>query len=151
MTILTNPYVWLVFGLILIFSELIIPGGVVVFLGVGGLVVALSLYLGLVSDWVNVMTLYFISTLVLIVSLRSFAMRYAGGDYSKSNTIEILDDFGELVTVVEAIGPGEKTGRILFRDTQWAALSDGSEIAVGETARIIALENVCYIVERKED
>ncbi|MFT7549183.1 MAG: hypothetical protein ACI9VI_003032, partial [Candidatus Azotimanducaceae bacterium] len=48
----------------------------------------------------------------------------------------------------ETIGPGEKPGRILFRDTQWAALSDGSEILKGEAARIIALDNVSYIVER---
>lgn len=148
MDILMNPNFWLASGLILMFAELVIPGGVVVFLGGGGLVVALAIWFGLVSDWVSVLTLYFISSLGLIVGLRSLVMKYAGGDFSKSNTLEILDAFGEVVTVVDTIGPGEKSGRIQFRDTQWQALSDGGEILKGESARIIAIENVSYIVEK---
>ncbi|MFT5212104.1 MAG: hypothetical protein ACI9CE_003846 [Flavobacterium sp.] len=148
MNILTNPNFWLAIGLILMFAELIIPGGVIVFLGGGGIVVAFALWMGWVTDWVDVMTLYFISSLALLLSLRSLVMKFAGGDFSRSNTMEILDAFGEMATVVETIGPGEKPGRILFRDTQWAALSDGSEILKGEAARIIALDNVSYIVER---
>ena len=143
-----NPNFWLVSGLILMFAELVIPGGIIIFLGGGGLVVALGIWLGLVTDWVSALTLFFISSLGLIVSLRSLVVKYAGGDSSKSNTLEILDAFGEVVKVVETIGPGEKSGRIQFRDTQWAALSDGSEILKGESARIIAIENVSYIVEK---
>jgi len=148
MDILINPNFWLAAGLILMFAELVIPGGIVIFLGGGALVVALAIWSGLVSDWVSASTLYFISSLALIVSLRSVVVKYAGGDSSKSNTLEILDAFGEVVTVVETIGPGERSGRILFRDTQWAALSDGSEILTGDSARIIAIENVSYIVEK---
>ena len=151
MNILTNPNFWLAIGLILIFAELVIPGGVIVFLGGGGIVVAFALWMGWVTDWVDVLTLYFVSSLALLLSLRSLVMRFAGGDFSRSNTIEILDVFGEIVTVIETIGPGEKPGRILFRDTQWAALSDGSEILKGDTARIIALDNVSYIVEKSSD
>jgi len=143
-----NPNFWLVSGLILMFAELVIPGGIIIFLGGGGLVVALGIWLGLVTDWVSALTLFFISSLGLIVSLRSFIVKYAGGDSSKSNTLEILDAFGEVVKVVDTIGPGEKSGRIQFRDTQWAALSDGSEILKGASARIIAIENVSYIVEK---
>ena len=40
MDILINPNFWLATGLVLIFAELVIPGGVIVFLGGGGIVVA---------------------------------------------------------------------------------------------------------------
>ena len=151
MNILMNPNLWLAVGLVLMFAELVIPGGIVVFLGGGGLIVAFAIWMGWVTDWVAVLTLYFISSLALIVALRSLVMKFAGGDSSRGNTLEILDNFGETVEVVETIGPGEKPGRILFRDTQWPALSDGSEIQVGQTARIIALENVSYIVEAHDN
>ncbi|MFT7687575.1 MAG: hypothetical protein ACI9FB_002931 [Candidatus Azotimanducaceae bacterium] len=148
MDILINPNLWLAAGLVLMFAELVIPGGIIVFLGGGGIVVAFALWVGLISSWVDALTLFFISSLVLILSLRSLLMKFAGGDSTRSNTNEILDVFGETVTVVETIGPAELPGRILFRDTQWAALSDGSQILVGETARIVALDNVTYIVEK---
>ncbi|HIG43895.1 MAG: NfeD family protein [bacterium] len=148
MNFLLNPTYWIIAGILLAIAEMIIPGGIVVFMGVGCLVVALALWSGLVTTWVNVMTLFFVSTLVLIFMLRSFAMKFAGGDTSESNTIEILDEVGDQVEVVETIGPGNHAGRILHRGTQWAAMSDGSEIKPGETAKIIARENISYIVEK---
>ena len=148
MDFLLDPTYWLIAGFLLVIAEMIIPGGLVVFMGGGCLIVALALWLGLVTDWVNVMTLYFISTLALILMLRSFAMKFAGGDLSEGNTVEILDELGDRVEVIETIGPGNHHGRILYRGTQWSAMGDGSEIRPGEIAKIIARENVSYIVEK---
>ena len=46
MTYLLLPTLWLIAGIVLILAELIIPGGVVVFLGFACLVVALAVVLG---------------------------------------------------------------------------------------------------------
>ena len=148
MTNLMSPSLWLIAGATLMVAELIIPGGIVVFLGLGCLVVAAAITLGLVSSWVSAFTLFFISSLALILMLRSVVMRFAGGDYSRGNTIEILDEIGEPVTVVETIGPGTRVGRIEFRGTEWDALGDGSEILAGEQAQIVSRENVQYLVEK---
>ncbi len=147
MDILLNPYVWLGFGAFLMVAELIIPGGVVVFLGLAGVIIAGALGLGIITSWVNALTAFFVLSLGLILFLRAFFMKYAGGDFSRGNVVEILDDVGEHAPVIEAIGPGQEKGKIDFRGTQWQALSDGSRIEVGQTVRIVGRDNVSYIVE----
>jgi len=49
-------WIWLVFGLVLMGLELVIPGLVVVFLGAAALLVAGGLGLGLISGWVVALT-----------------------------------------------------------------------------------------------
>jgi len=150
MDFLLNPVGWLIFGGILMVAELIIPGGVVVFLGLAGVLVAAAISLGLVTTWVNVLTAFFVLSLGLILVLRAFFMKYAGGDFSRGNVVEILDDVGEEAPVLEAIGPGQEKGKIDFRGTHWQALGDGSLIEAGATVRIVGRDNVNYIVERVE-
>jgi len=55
---------------------------------------------------------------------------------------------GEIVEVVETIGPGESKGRVVFRDVRWNAVSDGSEIPAGENAQIVSRDNITLVVER---
>lgn len=150
MDILLNPLVWIVLGGILIVAELIIPGGVVVFLGLAAVLVAGAVGLGFITSWVNALTAFFVLSLALILGLRAFFMKYAGGDFSRGNIVEILDDIGEEVPVIEAIGPGQEKGRIDFRGTHWQALGDGSRIEAGQTVRIVGRDNVNYMVELVE-
>ncbi len=147
MNMLLDPTGWTVAAFILMIAEFIIPGGIIFFLGAACLIVAGALALGLVSTWVNTMTLFFVSSLALIISLRSFFTRFAGGDFTRANTEEILDDLDEVVEVVETIGPGDTVGRIRYRGTSWRALGDGSTIKQGSMARIVARDNTTYIVE----
>ena len=143
-----NPVYWLVVGFVLAIAEVIIPGGIVFFLGAGCLLVAGAIWIGWVSTWMGAMTLFFVSSLVLIVGLRTFTGRLVEGDSSKANTVEILDDIGETVSIVERVGPGNKVGRILYRGTQWEALGNGEVFTPGDEAKIVAQENVRYIIER---
>lgn len=128
-------------------AELIIPGGVVVFLGLAGVLVAAAVGTGLITSWVNALTAFFVLSLALVLGLRAFFMKYAGGDFSRGNVVEILDDVGEEVPVLEAIGPGQQKGKINFRGTHWQALGDGSYIEAGKIVRIVGRDNVNYIVE----
>lgn len=147
MDILLNPYVWLAVGVFLVVAEIVIPGGVVVFLGIASLVVAVAVGLGFVTSWVHTLTLFFVLSLALILVLRAFFMKYAGGDFSRGNVVEILDDIGEQANVIETIGPGQEKGKIDFRGTHWQALGDGAEIEVGQRVRIVGRDNVNYVVE----
>jgi len=147
MSIITDPYVWFVLALVFAVAELIIPGGIVFFLGVSCGIVATALWLGIVTTWVNTLSLFFVSSLLLIISLRSIVSRFAGGDSSKANTEEILDEVDEIVEVKTTIGPGETVGTISFRGTSWRALGDGRVIPEGSRARIVTRDNTTYIVD----
>ena len=151
MEIILNPTGWIIAALVLMVAEFIVPGGIIFFLGAGCLVVAGALWLGLVTTWVNTLTLFFIASLALIISLRSFFTRFAGGDYSQANTQEIIDDLDEIAVVVELIGPGENVGTINFRGTTWRALGNGQEIAAGLKVKIVARDNITYIVEPAQE
>ncbi len=142
-----NPWGWLVVGVLIMIAEVIIPGGIVFFLGAACIVVAAAIYLGLVTTWVNALTLFFISSLILVVALRAVVSRFAEGDSSVSNTEELLDELDEVVDVVETIGPADKPGQVKFRGTNWRALGEGEVIAAGCSARIVSRENITLLVE----
>lgn len=151
MDFLTDPIVWLVLGAIVMLSELIIPGGVVFFLGAACVLVAGSLFVGLIDNWVHALTLFFISSLVLVISLRFVVSQFAEGDSSVANTQEILDEVDELVDVLETIGPVDHAGLVRFRGTQWRAMGNGSVIPAGSRARIVSRDNITLLVEAVED
>ena len=106
-----------------------------------------AIYIGLVSTWTSALTLFFISSLGLVIILRSFFSRFIEGDSSVANTEELLDDLDEFVEVIKTIGPADKAGMVKFKGTQWKALGDGQEIAIGSTARIVSRENITLLVK----
>lgn len=140
--------IWGGVGLFLMLAELLIPGGIVVFLGLSAVIVAGTLQLGIIDNWMHAFTLFFITSMVLLLLFRNVGQNLIGGDSSIENTDEELDVFGQEVEVIETIGPGNKKGRINFQGIDWTALGDGSEIAAGSKAKIVCRENISYVVEK---
>lgn len=150
MDFLLNIMFWIILAIILGVAELVIPGAVLIFLAASGLLVAGCIAIGLVDTWISVLTLWFISSLVMLITLRGLVSRFVPGDESFSNPDEIVEGVAE---VVETIGPGENVGRVSFRDINWNAVSDGSEIGKGERVKIVSRDNITLVVEpaRAED
>ena len=146
MDFLLNPIGWLVIGALFMLSELIIPGGIIFFLGAACFIVAAAVYIGLITTWMSALTLFLISSLVLIIALRALVIQFVKGDSTVANTEEILDEVNELVEVTETIGPADKAGAVKFHGTIWRALGEGEEIPAGCTARIVARENISLLV-----
>lgn len=147
MDIFLNVWFWLVLAFVLMSAELVIPGGIIIFLGIAGLLVAICTQLGIVETWASALTLWFVSSLVLVVLLRSIAQKMVGGDSTVANTDEKVDMFGKEVEVLEPIGPGQNAGRIQFRGTQWRALGNGEIMQAGSKAKVVTVENITVIVE----
>jgi len=150
MELFLNIWFWLPVAGFFILAELVIPGGIVVFLGLGALVVTGAILFGLVEDGIAAVTLWFISTLALIILLRSFVQKVAGGEATVANTDEKVDAFGEIVEVIDTIGPGEKKGRVKFRGTEWQALGGGAVLVTGSMAKVVSQNNITLIVEPTE-
>lgn len=145
---LANPVtVWLCVGIILMLSEIIIPGGIVILLGASCVVVSAALGLGVVEGFVQSMTLWFITSMVMLLSFRHITQQLVGGDSHVDNTDEEVDLYNQLAIVKEDIGPGQQTGRIHCLGSDWTALGDGSEIKIGTKVRIICRENIGFVVE----
>ena len=137
---------WIVAGVVLMLLELLVPGAVLVFLGAGALIVALLVWLGLLSSWVSAITTWFIASLALLLGLRGLVLRLVPGETETQSTDEELDVFGQIVEVIEAVGP-EPGGRIRFRGTTWDALCLEQTIPAGSKARIVLREDLAWIVD----
>ncbi|MBB1269024.1 NfeD family protein [Shewanella sp. SR44-3] len=144
----SNPIlIWACLGVVLMLAEIIVPGGIVVLLGAASLLVAGALAIGVVEGIVQSLTLWFILSIVLLLSFRHITQQLIGGDSHQDNTDEELDLYNKIALVKEVIGPGEKSGRVTFQGADWTALGDGSEIKAGTQVRIICRENIALIVE----
>lgn len=140
---------WMIFGLLLMGAELILPGAIVVFLGLAALFVSACLYFGLISGWVSSLTMWFISSLVLILALRNVAQKFVQGDVALQNTDEDLDAFGAEAKVIEDIRPG-MAGRIDFRGSSWKATCYEGHLEPGVVVQVLSREGMCWIVEAVE-
>jgi len=139
-------WIWVAAGLIFLVAEIILPGAIAFFLGLAALIVAASLYFGLINGWVNAFTMWFIFSLLLIIILRSFFQRFMQGDVEKQDTDEDMDAFGSIVEVIEKIEP-TKNGRIRFRGTTWTAKCFDKVLLPGSKAKIVLREDIDWVVE----
>ncbi|MCL1049709.1 NfeD family protein [Shewanella abyssi] len=145
---LSNPImIWACIGLFLMLAEIILPGGIVILLGAACLVVAGGLATGLVEGIVQSLTLWFITSMVLMLLFRQVTQKLIGGDAHVGNTDEELELYNQIALVKQTIGPAQKTGRIEFQGSEWPALGDGSEIAEGSQVRVICRDNIALVVE----
>lgn len=116
---------WLIAGCLFILLEFIVPGAILSFLGLAALVVAGLLNFKIINSIVMALIVWFLVSLLFILILRSFVLRFMPSDSSVQNTDEDLDAIGSEVEVIESITPPQ-LGRIRFRDTTWGAKSDQS-------------------------
>lgn len=148
---LSNPIlIWAIVGITLMLAEIIVPGGIVILMGAASLLVAGALAIGLVDGFVQSLTLWFIASIVLMLSLRHVTQKLVGGDSHVGNTDEELDLYNKTAEVMEAIGPGQKKGRIRFQGTDWTAKGDGQSIPKGSQVRVICRDNIDFVVEPLE-
>jgi membrane protein implicated in regulation of membrane protease activity len=147
-SILSRPEViWFIIGLVLFLLELVLPGFVIFFFGVGAWITAL---LCLVADpGINVQAIVFAFTSVLsLLLLRKIIQKkyfYSREELSK----EVEDEFsGREALALSDFEPG-KTGKVEFKGTTWKAESS-SPVQKGDTVRIIEKENFKLIVEPKK-
>ncbi|MGA9525167.1 MAG: NfeD family protein [Myxococcaceae bacterium] len=141
-------WAWLIAGVLLIASEAVIPGAVVIFLGAAALLVGAARWLGLLEGWAESLSAWFILSTLLTLALRGVVSRWSEGEKSFQSTDEDADAFGTVVTVSSRITGGEFSGRIRFRGTTWPARSVHGALEPGEQVRIVDRDNVSWIVEK---
>jgi membrane protein implicated in regulation of membrane protease activity len=147
----TMTWLWLLAGILLVASELFLPGLVAVFLGLGAMLVALLRWLGLIDGLAYSFTAWFVSSLALLVVMRSTLQRFVPSETSFTPLEEDVDLFGAVAEVVETVSPEHKDGRISFQGTTWPATSDAAEIPPGAKVTILYRENLGWRVQPCDD
>ena len=136
--------IWFLVGLVLMISEFIIPGLIIIFFGIGAWMVALVL---LAID------LKFILQ-ILIFILGSFASLFLLRNkftVQKDKVVDFKDDFiGKTARVQQGFSKGE-FGRVFFKGTSWKAETTSDKpITEGTYVKIIGYNSIVLKVKPLE-
>ena len=138
-------WIWLYIGAFLMLAEIVSPGFVIFFFGLGAATVAVLKWavpsLGLAGQ----LALFSIASVFYLLVLRRYMKKLFMGDAENSPGLA-SEYVGRLGKVVEAIRP-EVPGRILLGDAEWAAAA-GERIDVGAEVKVVAQDNLTMRVEK---
>jgi inner membrane protein len=144
--------IWLIVGVALMALELVVPGGIVFFLGLGAMVVALFVFTGVIDGWMQALTAWFVVSLVFVLGLRNFAQKIIPAEVGRGNTDEDLAAYGQTAVVVERI-PANGEGRIDWQGSTWQARNyrEDADIEAGTVVRLIFRDNILWLVEARDN
>ncbi|MCG6145476.1 NfeD family protein [Leptospira bandrabouensis] len=141
-----SPYLWIFLGITLLFSEFLLPGTFVMFLGIGAIFTGILTRLLPIEFYTQVMV-WVISSFVSILVGGTAIKRFFKSESSVDPFIQ--DDFlNQIVPVEIDILVGRHGGKIRFQGTLWDAISKDSKIPKGNYVRILSRENLTFTVER---
>ena len=139
---------WLGSGIFLMAVEFLVPGLVMVFVGLGALTVALGMHLGYIDEIVQQFITFFISSIIYLLTLRFLVLRFVPSVTRKENIDEDEEVMGSIVEIVADINSGE-FGRVEHSGSTWQARAEGDQtILKGEQVKIIGRDNITWIVQK---
>ena len=139
---------WLVSGIFLMAIEFLVPGLVMVFVGLGALTVALGMYLGYIDGVLQQFITFFIGSIIYLLTLRFLVLRFVPSVTRKENIDEDEEVMGSIVEIVADINSGE-FGRVEHSGSSWQARAEGDQtILKGEQVKIIGRDNITWIVQK---
>lgn len=139
--------IWFIIGLVLLLLELVMPGFVIFFFGIGAWVTALVCLLADVNINIQVIIFAISSVLTLIFFRRLIKNKFIYNRDDKSEAIE--DEFTgkEAVAIIDF--PSGKPGKVEFKGTTWDAESS-TDIKAGQELIIKQKKSIKLIVEPKK-
>ncbi|WP_028973357.1 NfeD family protein [Spirochaeta cellobiosiphila] len=139
---------WLLFGIVLVGAEFLIPGLIIIFFAGGAFILGLLLLIFPFLGVTNLIVAQVIAWLGISIGGLFFLRRKFSKVFKGE---EIIDDHlqyvGQEVEVTERITPGHR-GRIKFQGTTWDALSNGETFEKGSVVQILERVDLHFIVTK---
>ena len=136
--------IWFYLAAACILAEFILPGAILVFLGLAAATVGSLLLWGLIDNWYEAITAFFLISMIYVLLIRSLFFKFFPGETTITDVDQNHEAIGSIVEVIETI-TRSRAGRIRYRNTSWQAMSD-EEFAVGAKAIIIDRKDQIWIV-----
>ena len=143
---------WFIVGLVLVLLEFVVPGVILVFLGIGAWVAALAVSLGLADTLGTQMAWFGASSLAGLLLLRRLFKGWFEGFSSQGDMSRNLDEFtGREVVVTEAIPAGGR-GAVEFKGTRWTASGahPDDRFEPQERALISRVDGLCLVLSKPQ-
>jgi inner membrane protein len=147
----TITWTFLIAGILLIGTELFLPGLVVCFLGAAAIIVAGLRWIGLIPGLTESLTVWFITSIVLLLGLRHFVLRWIPSDSTYELTDEDVSAVGSIVEVVQTVSDSNQQGRIRYAGTTWPAVTRQGTLLPGQKAKLLYRDNLVWVVESDQE
>jgi membrane protein implicated in regulation of membrane protease activity len=139
---------WAIAGIILVVSELVVPAFVLIWFGLGAMLVSLLIAIFPLVDFTGQLALWLLSSVVLIACWFKI---FRPGQLKTRAGASDPSVIGEVGLLVRAVGSYER-GEVRFQKPilggeVWSCIADES-IATGERVRVIAIEGSLLKVGR---
>jgi membrane protein implicated in regulation of membrane protease activity len=138
--LLTTPVIWFLVGLVLLLLELVLPGLIIVFFGIGAWIVAIAVLIFPGLSLTAQFWIFGIASVLGLILLRKFLKdRFFKQDDKKEGSLD--DEFiGKKATAETDLVAG-KPGKVSFKGTQWSAISD-CDVEKGQFVKIVDKESI---------
>ena len=141
----TAAWIWLYIGAFLMLAEIVSPGFVIFFFGLGAATVAGCKWavpsLGLAAQ----LAIFSVASVFYLVVLRRYMKRLFMGDSENSPGLS-GEYVGRVGRVVETIRP-DVPGRVEIGEVQWAAAA-AERLEPGTEVKVVAQDNLTMRVEK---
>lgn len=134
---------WFLFGIFLFLAELIVPGFVIFFFGIGAWITALCIWIGIAHTNAVQMLIFLVSSIGVLLLFRKKGKDFFLGKVSGTllHDQSVDDIRGERALVIRDITPGSLGGKVEFHGTLWDAEAENA-IAAGVTVEILGRKDL---------
>lgn len=134
--------IWVVIGVALLIAEVLSVSFYSIFFGMGALVTALFIYLGITPDLTSQLLVFGIASMGSLMIFRNKLLEVFNKNTKEFK--EIIDDFAKVSTSIPAHGEG----KVFYRGADWIAYSHANQI-IDKDARvkIKKIDGIKLIVE----
>jgi len=140
-------WIFLIGGIILMVLETVLPSGTAFVLGLGGVIVSLLRFIGILENPMTATMAWLFISIGLIFMIRPFIKKYFGGETSYKFADEDYEAMDQVVDVLEPINDQDNSGRIRFQGISWQARTIDGTVPVGTQVKIKYRDNTTWIVE----
>lgn len=143
-----SELIWFIVGLIFILAELMLPGFVIIFFGIGAWITSLLDWLNVTPSFTSQLFAFLIFSILSLLLFRKKASGiFRGKITGKLSSDDELDNVkGQKVKVVADIKPNGDNGKVELYGTMWNAEAD-VPIPVGTVVEIVERKNLILKVK----
>ncbi len=147
MTLTTAGLMWLIMGIICFLLEMMLPGFIIFFFGLGAWITALVCWFYPIT--INIqLAIFLVSSLMSLFILRGIIRKTFFGEVTADED-DVIVTAGDSATVsADIIPPAE--GKIRYSGTQWRAIAD-EKIEKGSVVTILSQDGLCMKVAKKDN
>jgi membrane protein implicated in regulation of membrane protease activity len=145
---MTAALLWMLVGIVLIITELLVTGIVAVFFGIAAIITGLLLQFGLIETLaMQYASFGIISVATLVLARKRMTHWFRGNTKDKTEqSPSFQQDIGERATVINDFQHG--CGRVTLNGVSWTA-SSAEELKAGEPVWVISNEGIRLTVSRE--